>query len=74
MTLETGSGIPGVVDQLVLHNVYDLQATVVSDFVLADISVRLPRKLFIFTTKDDVYRIKESKNYFTSFLKQKHWP
>ena len=40
--------------------------------VLAEISLRSPRKLFIFIIKKIIYRIKISKNKFISFWKKLH--
>ena len=41
--------------------------------VLAEISLRSPRKLFIFIIKKYIYRIEVSKNQFILFWKKLHW-
>ena len=41
--------------------------------LLAETSVRSPRKLFIFIIYKNIFRIKVSKKYFIYFSKQKHW-
>ena len=41
--------------------------------VLAEILLRSPRKVFVFTIKKCIYRIKVSKNKFIWFWKKLHW-
>ena len=41
--------------------------------VLAEISLRSPRKIFILTIKSYIYRIKVSKNRLIKFGKKLHW-
>ena len=44
-----------------------------SDAVLAEISLRSPRKIFIFIIKKYIYRIKVSKKNCINFDKKLHW-
>ena len=48
-------------------------AVVSSDFVLADISVKSPRKLYTLISQNDSSRIKVSKTCIIYFWKQNHW-